>query len=103
MHHTVTDIAGMKRFTQSGNLLIERAAIHANDDRNVQAVLSFAFEDHMPNHFQHRFTMIGMRVTVPENRIDNETPTVHLQGLEPFLLYVGGVNAMPIRVSILPA
>ena len=49
----------------------------------------------MPDHFLHRIAMIGMLVTAPENRIDDETPPVHLQGLKTLLLFVGGFNAMP--------
>ena len=101
IHLSATDIADMKRFTQSENLLIEKAAIHANDDRYIDAVLPFDFDDHMPNHVQHGVAMIGMLVSAPENRIDDETPPVHLQGLKPLSLFVGGFNALPTKGIII--
>lgn len=94
VHLTATDIADMKRLTQVENLLIEKAAVHANDNRHVQPVLSFDLDDHMLNHFQHGVTMIGMLVPTAEDRVHDETPPVHLQGLKALFLFVGRFDAM---------
>jgi hypothetical protein len=94
VHLAATDIADMKRLTQLKNLLIEKAAVHANDDRYVQPILSFDLDDHMLDHFQHSVTMIGMLVPTAKDCVDDESPPVHLQGLKPLFLFVGRFDAM---------
>ena len=97
IHFAATNIADVKRLTQIENLLVEKTAVHANDDRHIPAVVSFDFDHHMPNHIQHRIAVIGMLVPTAKHRIDNEAAPVHLQGLKSFFLFVGRLDTMPAQ------
>ena len=52
----------MKGLTQIENLLVEKPAVHTNDNRYIPTVIAFDFDYHMPNHIQHAVTVIGMLV-----------------------------------------
>jgi hypothetical protein len=89
VHLAATHIADLKGFAQVENLLVEKTAVHTDDDRHVPTIVAFDFDDHVPNHVQHGIAMIGMLVPTTEYRIHDVTPPVHLQGLESLFLFVG--------------
>ena len=101
VHLATADIADLKGFTQIENLLVEKATVHANDDRHVPTIVSFDFDDHVSDHIQHAVAMIGMFVSTAEHGIHDETAPVHLEGLESLFLFVGGFNAMPLQGIII--
>ena len=94
VHLAATHIADVKGLTQIENLLVEKPAVHTNDNRYIPTVIAFDFDYHMPNHIQHAVTVIGMLVPATEYRIDNVTAPVHLQGLESLFLFVGRFDAL---------
>ena len=102
VHLAAAHIADMKGFTQVENLLVEKAAVHANDDGYIPTVLAFDFHHHVPDHVQHAVAVIGMLVPATEYRIDNEVAPVHLQGLESLFLFVGGLDTVSaIRIVVI--
>jgi hypothetical protein len=44
VHFAATHIADMKGLTQIENLLVEKAAVHAYNDRHIPTVVAFDFE-----------------------------------------------------------
>ena len=97
VHLAAAHIADMKGFTQVENLLVEKAAVHTNDDGHIPTVLAFDFHHHVPDHVQYAVAVIGMLVPATEYRIDNEAAPVHLQGLKALLLFVGRLDALPAQ------
>jgi len=94
IHLAATHIANLKRFAQIENLLVEKPAVHANNDRYIPTVVVFDFDHHVPDHFQHVVSVIGMLVPATKHGIHDETAPVHLQGLESFFLFVGRFDAV---------
>ena len=101
IHLATADIADLKGFTQIENFLVEKATVHANDDRHVPTIVSFDFDDHVSDHIQHAVAMIGMFVSTAEHGIHDETAPVHLKGLESLFLFVGWFNAMALQGIII--
>jgi len=97
IHLATADITDLKGFTKVENLLVEKTTVHANDDWHVPTIVSFDFDDHMPDHIQHAVAMIGMLVSTAEHGIDDQSAPVHLKGLESLFLFVGWFNAMPLK------
>ena len=94
IHLAATKIADVKCLTNHEDLLIEKTAVHTDDDRYIPAILPFDFDHHVPNHVQHAVPVIGVLVTATKHRIDNEATPVHLQGLKSLFLFVGRFDAV---------
>src|SRR6056297_206527 len=88
------DITNLQLFTCVEDFLIEKAAVHADNNRNIRAILFSDFGDNMLDHFLNRIAMVGVFITTAKDRIDDQSPPVHLQGLKSLFFLVGRFDAM---------
>jgi len=84
----------MKHFTKRKDFLVEKTAVHADDDRDIATIFESDFKNHVADHIRYRITVIGMFVPAAKDRIDDEAPPIHLQGLKALFLLVGGFNTV---------
>jgi hypothetical protein len=54
------------------------------------------FYHHVFDHRLHGVTVVGMPVPTAKYCINDEPTPIHLQGLKPFLLFIGGFNPLPM-------
>jgi hypothetical protein len=94
VHLSATHIADLQGFAHIEDLLVEKTAVHADDDRHIPTIVAFDLDHHVPDHIEHGIAMVGMFVATTKHRIDNETPPIHLQRLESLFLLVGGLDAI---------
>ena len=85
---TATDITDLEFFAALENLLIEKAAIHTDNNRDILPIIPADFINHVRDHLGHRIAVVGVFVPTSENGIDNEATPVHLQRLKPLFAFI---------------
>ena len=75
----------MKRLQE---LLVKKAGIHADDDRNLRPIVFPDKLDSMADHLEGGIPMVAVLAAPPKHCIDDEAPPGQLQGLEALHLLV---------------
>jgi len=89
-----TDVTYAQFLKGAKQLMVEKSAIHANDDRNLASVGLADFSHHMPDHLFHRIPMVTVGISSTEHRVDHKAFPGHLKRLEPFDPLVGGPHSV---------
>lgn len=89
-----SDVAYLEAFEEAEKLLVEKAAVEANDDRHIGSVVFAYLGHHVPDHLLGRLFVIAMLAAASQDRIDDESPPRELQGPEAFDLLVGGLDSV---------
>ena len=92
-----SDVADLDVFEEAKKLLVEKAAVEANDDRHIGPVVFADLGHHVADHLLGRLFVIGMLAAAPEDRVDDESSPRELQGPKALDLLVGGLDAVAAR------
>lgn len=87
-----TNVADVQLLKHLKELLIEKPAVHAHDDRHLDAVMLADFAYNMANHLLHGIAVVAVCIAAAKDRIDHKAFPVHLQWLKAANLLVGGPN-----------
>jgi hypothetical protein len=71
--------------------MIEKPAVHPDNDGHISTVFFPDFSHDMPDHLLCRAAMVGMFVTTAKDCVYDHPSPIHLERLEPFLFLVGGL------------
>ena len=82
IHFAAAEIADMKHFTKHEDFLIEKTAVHADDNRDIATVFESDFKNHVTDHILYAIAVIGMFVPAAKHGIDDEASPIHLQRLK---------------------
>ena len=89
-----TDVSDPQLLKGRKQLLIEKAAVHANDDGHFRPVVLANFGHQVADHLVDGLSMIAVDVSAAENRIDDKAFPSHLKRLETLDLLVSGLYAV---------
>jgi|GEM_PF-6338087 len=77
-------------------LLVKKAGIHADDDRNSLPIVFPDQLDDMADHLEGGIPVVAMLAAAPKHRVDDVTPPGQLQGLKALHLPVNRFDAMAL-------
>jgi len=78
VHLSVANITDTKLLADFKNLLIKKATVNSNNDRNIISVFFSDTIHHVRDHFLDGVTMIRMLVAATKNCINKIPSTIHL-------------------------
>ncbi len=91
------DDAHLQLVTGPQDGLIEKPTVETNDDHHVGPAGLAHQGDHPAEHIDNGMARIAVLASPAKDGVDNLARPDHLQGLEPFDFFVGGLHPVPFR------
>ena len=88
------DVADAEFLEEPEQLLVEEAAVEAQEDGHIPSVVFANQSHHMADHLLHAVPGVGVFLTAPKDSIDEVAAPGHLKRGKALYLLVGGLHTV---------